>query len=163
MIEILLTEGDGTRHHTRRCGPWVQDLRVVAAAGGWDNVPDAGYRVAYALATDLLTAGHIVIADSVNPLPITRRSWLDAAAQAGAPAINVEIVCSDSAVHRSRVEERTSDLTGLVVPTWDEVQRREYEPWTAPVLRVDSARGVEQAVREVTTAIIAAVRCRGTR
>ena len=104
----------------------------------------------------------MVIADSVNPLPITRRSWLDAAAQAGAPAINVEIVCSDSAVHRSRVEERTSDLTGLVVPTWDEVQRREYEPWTAPVLRVDSARGVEQAVREVTTAIIAAVRCRGT-
>ena len=136
---------------------------IVAAAGGWDNAPDAGYRVAYAVAADLLNAGHVVIADSVNPLPITRRSWRDVAAQAGVPAIDVEIVCSDSAVHRSRVQERTSDLTGLVVPTWGEVQRREYEPWTTPVLAVDSARGVEQAVREVTAAIVAAVRCRGAR
>ena len=42
MIEILLTEGDGTRHHTRRCGPWVQDLRVVAAAGGVGNGTASG-------------------------------------------------------------------------------------------------------------------------
>ena len=81
----------------------------------------------------------------------------DIAAHAGVPVINVEIVCTDIAVHRSRVEERASDLTGLVVPTWEQVQRREYEPWTTPVLRVDSARGVEQSVREVAATIVAAL------
>lgn len=130
---------------------------IVAAAGGWDSAPDAGYRVAYALAADLLRAGHVVIADSVNPLKITRRSWLDVAADADVPAIDVEIVCSDIDLHRRRVEERGSDLTGLVVPTWEQVQSRDYEPWTTPVLRVDSAPGSENAVREVEAAIVAAV------
>lgn len=136
---------------------------VVAAAGGWDSAPDAGYRVAYALAADLLGAGHLVIADSVNPLQISRRSWMDVAAGADVPVVNVEIVCSDVDLHRRRVEERTSDLNGLVVPTWGEVQRREYESWTTPVLRVDCARGAETAVREIAAAIAAVVRCRGAR
>lgn len=38
-------------------------------------VGEAGYRVGYAVAEDNLRLGQIVIADSVNPLNITRDSW----------------------------------------------------------------------------------------
>ena len=126
---------------------------IVAAAGGWDSAPDAGYRVGYGLAADLLRAGHVVIADSVNPIEITRKSWAGVAAAARARCIDVEIVCSDVELHRSRVEERASDIEGLVVPTWEQVQNREYEPWNTPVLRVDSAPGSEAAVKEVLAAL----------
>lgn len=126
---------------------------IVAAAGGWDCVPDAGYRVAYGLAADLLRAGHVVIADSLNPLQITRSSWANVANSARAVAIDVEVVCSDVELHRSRVETRKSDLTGLTVPTWAQVQSREYEPWETPVLRVDSAWGAEKAAEDITAAI----------
>ncbi len=44
---------------------------LVEAAGGWDQAPDAGYRVGHAFARDLQGAGHSVIADSVSPLSIT--------------------------------------------------------------------------------------------
>lgn len=126
---------------------------IVAAVGGWDNCPDAGYRVAYALAADFLRAGHVVIADSVNPLSMTRQAWAEVAATAGAVCLDVELVCSDVALHRTRVEARTSDLDGLVVPTWEQVASREYQPWDSPVLRVDTAVGSERAVEEITAAI----------
>jgi hypothetical protein len=35
----------------------------------------AGYRIAYALAADNLRIGHTVIADSVNPIFLTRAAW----------------------------------------------------------------------------------------
>src|SRR5687767_10395238 len=38
-------------------------------------IHDTGYRAAYAVAEDNLGAGLTVIADSVNPLPITREAW----------------------------------------------------------------------------------------
>ena len=47
------------------------------------TLDDAGYRVAYAVAEDNLRLGHVVVADSVNPLPITREGWLDVARRAG--------------------------------------------------------------------------------
>lgn len=129
---------------------------LVAAAGGWDNAHDAGYQVAYSVASDLLRAGHDVVADSVNPLGVTRRAWADVAGAADAVAINVEVICSDTDLHRERVERRTSDLDGLVVPTWEQVLSRRYEPWATPVLRVDTASGADAAVDD----IVAAVRAR---
>lgn len=126
---------------------------IVSAAGGWDNAPDAGYRVAYRLATDLLRAGHSVIADSVNPFQLTRRAWADVADDSGARSVNVEVVCTDIDVHRGRVGERTSDLDGLVVPSWAEVQRRQYEPWDGADLRVDTASGPDGPIRQILTAM----------
>ena len=39
------------------------------------TVEEEGYRVAYAVAEDNLRLGRIVIADCVNPWPLTRRAW----------------------------------------------------------------------------------------
>lgn len=125
---------------------------IVDRAGGWDAVPEAGYRVAYAMASDFLSAGHDVVADSVNPLGITRQAWAEVARTARAALIEVEVICSDRKVHRSRVEARASDIEGLRVPTWQQVQDRTYERWDREVLRVDTAAGVDPAAAAIVAA-----------
>ncbi len=122
---------------------------LIDRAGGWAAVPDAGYRVAYAVASDFLSAGHDVVADSVNPLAITRQAWAETARAARAILIEVEVICSDSELHRRRVEARSSDIDGLAVPTWQQVGERTYEPWNHPVLRVDTAAGTDRATATI--------------
>lgn len=56
---------------------------IVGLAGGWDKAPEAGYRVAYAIALDFLSAGHDVVADSVNPIAVTSKAWYETARAAG--------------------------------------------------------------------------------
>jgi predicted kinase len=108
---------------------------------------DRGYRVGYAVAVDNLNVGRTVIADSVNPLPITRNAWRDVGEQTSAGALEIEIVCSNADEHRHRVETRTTDVRGLRLPTWAEVVEREYQQWDRGVLVVDTALlTIEQSV-----------------
>ena len=100
---------------------------------------DSGYRVAYALAEDNLRLGRSVIADSVNPIALTRDAWREVAVQADAKAIEIEVVCSVPAEHRRRVEARLSDIPGLRLPSWHDVLAREYEPWDSADLVIDTA------------------------
>ena len=53
--------------------------------------------------------------------------------------IEVEVICSDSQQHRERVEKRTSDISGLKLPTWEEVMSREYERWEGEHIAIDTA------------------------
>jgi predicted kinase len=118
-----------------------------APAGPMD---DAGYRVAYAVAADNLRLGRTVIADSVNPLSLTRAAWRAVADDVPVAAVEIEVVCSDAAEHRRRVETRVSDLAGFTPPTWDEVIARVYEPWDREHVVIDTARvSVEQNVHTV--------------
>lgn len=108
---------------------------------------DAGYAVAYALARDNLSVGLTVVADGVNPIALTRRAFEDVAAAAGATLLRVEVVCSDAAEHRRRVETRRADLDGHRLPTWDDVLARPYEPWDCADLVLDSSQlAIEDAV-----------------
>ncbi len=66
----------------------------------------AGYLTAYSIAADNLAIGHTVIADSVNPLKITRDTYRSVAISAKVPLTEVEIICSDVVEHRRRVESR---------------------------------------------------------
>ncbi|HMD39725.1 MAG TPA: AAA family ATPase [Candidatus Acidoferrum sp.] len=109
---------------------------------------EAGYRVAYAIAEDNLRIGRIVVADSVNPLPITRDAWIEVAQRTQVCAIEIEVKCSDSEEHRRRVVERTGDISGLRLPTWQEVVSREYHPWHREHIVIDTAgRTVDQNVK----------------
>ena len=116
-------------------------------------IDDAGYRVAYAVAEDNLRIGRTVIADSVNPLHLTRKAWAAVADRARVKAIEIEVTCSDVNEHRRRVETRTTDIPGLKLPAWEEVIGREYHRWDGEHLVVDTAdRTVEQnvaAIRQV--------------
>jgi hypothetical protein len=47
----------------------------------------------------------------------TFEAWREAAGRAGAPWTEIEVVCSDAAEHRRRVETRRSDIAGRAHPT----------------------------------------------
>ena len=121
-----------------------------ALRNGGREVRDEGYRVAYAIAEDNLRLGQIVVADSVNPWPITRNAWRSIADRARVPALEVEIVCSDVDEHKRRVEARQPDLTGHTLPTWQQDLARDYHAWDRDRLVIDTALlTVEQAARAV--------------
>jgi predicted kinase len=125
-----------------------QTLRSSGTMAG--DVGPAGYMVAYALAEANLRLGHVVVADSVNPLLITRQAWRDVAAAAGASIVEIEIVCSDREEHRRRVETRSIDVAGLAAPSWEQVLKRDYALWDRPHLVADTAhRSPEDALAEL--------------
>jgi predicted kinase len=123
---------------------------------GTAPIDDAGYRVGYAVAEDNLRLGRTVIADSVNPWPVTRDGWLDVAKRAGVAAIEIEIVCSDPREHRRRVEARSPDIPGFTLPTWQDVVDRDYRPWLRERIVIDTL-GVssEQCVEKLLVHIAA--------
>ena len=131
-----------------------QALRDYRA--GRHSLDDAGYRVAYMVAADNLSIGRMVIADSVNPLPVTRDAWVAVAKRTKTPVVEVEVICSDPEEHRRRTENRVSDIPGLRLPTWQETVSREYHRWDREHLVVDTAqRSVEQSVQMLREAIAA--------
>ncbi len=78
-----------------------------------------GYLIAQAVVTGCLAVGTPVVVDAVSPGAEARAGWRTAAAAAGAPVHVFEVVLDDLGEHQRRVEQRRSDLEGLVVPTWD--------------------------------------------
>ena len=122
------------------------------------SLDDAGYRVGYAVAEDNLRLGRLVIADSVNPLPITRDAWLAVASRAKVAAAEIEVECSDDREHRRRVEQRLTDEPGLNGPTWQDVVSRDYRSWDREHFAIDTAgRTVEQCVTMLLAALPLAV------
>jgi len=127
----------------RTATPYVRVDRIEQAIVAWSPLSHplgpVGYAVAYVLAQEQLQLGLDVIVECVNPVAVTRDGWLDIAATAGAVPIEDEVICSDEAEHRRRVETRTSDVNGLSKPTWSAVLEREYEPWNREHLVIDTA------------------------
>ena len=118
------------------------------------EVAGQGYRIAYAIAEDNLRLGRVVIADSVNPWPLTRDEWRSVGRRAGVRTLDVEIVCSDVVEHRRRVESRAADIPGLKLPVWDDVVARDYRPWDSDRLAIDTALvTVEEAAQEIRAAM----------
>jgi predicted kinase len=100
----------------------------------------AAYVVAESIAEGCLRAGTPVVVDAVNPVEEARRAWRELARRTNALLHVVEVVCSDPAEHRRRVEERRPDIDGHEIPTWQQVLDREYEPWSEERLVLDTAR-----------------------
>ena len=112
------------------------------------HVEGEGYSVGYAIAEDNLRLGLAVVADCVNPWPLTRSAWRSVADRVAVAALDVEIVCSDAGEHQRRVESRSADLIGHELPTWSQVMGRDYRAWASDRLVIDTARlDVEQSVR----------------
>jgi predicted kinase len=129
--------------------------QAIRDAGlGERSMDDAGYRVAYAVAADNLRLGRIVIADSVNPIPITRDAWRDVATRAQVRAVEMEVVCSDPGEHRRRVETRDNDIHGAPPLAWADVVARDYRVWDRHRIVIDTAlQTVDRSVAEAYDAI----------
>lgn len=125
-----------------------QAIRASGVVPG--SLDDAGYRAACAVAEDNLRLGRTVIADCVNPWPQSRDAWRDAGLRAGARVVEIEVICSDAAEHRRRVEGRSAEVPGLALPDWAAVTARDYRPWNRPRAVVDTAgRTVPACVAEI--------------
>ena len=117
-----------------------------------------GYLAARDLAQDNLQVGRIVIVDSVNPLAVTRAYWRDTAVRMAVALVEIEVVCSDQGQHRRRVESRVADIPGLVLPTWQQVLERPYEPWTTAHVIDTAERTVEASASQAEAIALGAAR-----
>ncbi len=132
----------------------IDSIEQALRDAGITEIGELGYRVAYSVAEDNLRLGHTVIADCVNPIPLTRDTWREVAARARAEAVEVEISCSDLARHRERVAKRPTDIAGLRLPTWDEIVSREYVAWDRTRIVIDTAgKTVAQSTLDLRQAI----------
>jgi len=102
------------------------------------NVEGEGYRLSYRVAKDNLQNGNDVIADSCNPIQLTREEWQEVAKSADADFINIEIICTDSSIHKQRVESRASKIPNLSLPSWQEILDREYHEWKTDRVVIDT-------------------------
>lgn len=128
----------------------IDTIEQALIRSGLTPVGPAGYLVAYDLAKDHLSSGGRVVADCVNPIEITRKAWRETAIHSAAAALEVEVICSDQKLHRARVEDRTAEIPGHILPTWEDVICLEFEPWTPAVPVVDIAKlDAESAARQV--------------
>jgi hypothetical protein len=109
-----------------------------------------GYLISYAIAKENLALGLDVIADSVNPITITRHDWRQVAKEANTAFVEIELICSDKKEHQYRVEKRVVDINGQKLPSWNDVINREYEPWNSRSMVVDtSISSVNEAVQKI--------------
>jgi predicted kinase len=123
--------------------------RISGDTLGW-----GGYEILTALADDHLALGHSVILDCVTwvrPL----RARLTRLAHARSAAFRpIEVVCSDEAVHRDRLEARRR--RGLPDVPWTRVEeaRRLYDPWDTPRLELDSTQPLDDLVRAAIAYVV---------
>lgn len=111
------------------------------------DIYDEGYQLAFRLAKDNLKQGLSVVGDSCNSVSESRNAWQQVAKELNLQFINIEVICSDKAEHQNRVETRQSSISCLTLPTWEQVEEREYHAWDCDVMRVDTAgEQVQQSI-----------------
>lgn len=121
---------------------------------GFRNVYSEGYELAYKLATDNLALGMTVVADSVNPVGITRDTWRAVGEAARVSVLEIQVVCSDLKEHQLRFETRLVDTESLAGATWNDVLARDYEPWPQAQVVIDTAGDSPEQSREKVLSLI---------
>lgn len=102
----------------------------------------AAYKVVQALAAENLKIGTSAIIDAVNPVEAARDMWRELAREQNVPLAFIEVICSDEAIHRERIEARVRGIDGMDEVTWEHVRdrQREYESWNDERLKLDSSQ-----------------------
>jgi predicted kinase len=114
-------------------------------------VEGVGYEAAQAVASDNLALGRTVVADCVNPWPLTRDAWRTVGQRVGVRVVEIEFVCSNGVEHRRRVEARHREDPRW--PSWQSVLDRDYRPWQRERLVIDTAHAaVDRAVALMVSA-----------
>ncbi|HAS45487.1 MAG TPA: kinase [Microscillaceae bacterium] len=114
------------------------------------KVEGEGYRLSYRIAQDNLQLGLNVVADSCNSIALTRNEWEAVAKVNDSFFINIEVICSSKNEHKTRAETRKSEITHLKLPTWNDIEKREYHPWDRERIIVDTAnKSVLESINEL--------------
>lgn len=123
------------------------DTGVGAQPSGY-----VGYALLTTLAERQLRLAQSVILDSVASSYELRTAWRTSAHHYGARWQVIECICSDQALHRTRLAGRRRHIPGWAELTWAEVERVQayYAQWNEPRLvldAVDDLNGnIEQAL-----------------
>jgi predicted kinase len=118
---------------------------------GW-NVGVAAYEAVRTMAESNLALGRVVVVDAVNDSEAARDTWRAATRNAKGVLIFAVLTCSDVDEHRRRLEGRSRGFSRLPEPSWAQVLRRDYAPWTCEHLDVDT---LTTSVSEVSDRICA--------
>lgn len=110
-----------------------------------------GYDLLTVLAERQLSLGQSVILDSVASTGSIRNTWRELRKKYGADWRVIECICSDIAVHRSRLEQRQRNIPGWHELQWSEVEfvQSYYALWDEERLIVDSINAVDQNILAV--------------
>ena len=149
------------RELARRTGAvWLRvdsmDHAIWTSPSAPKDLEDWTYRAAQAVAADNLALGRDVIADCVNDWQAARDDREACGARADAEVVWLEVICSDPAEHRRRVETRVSDIAGLKLPDWRAVVERDYHDWDREHPVIDTAGWTIEACVEKALAVLAA-------
>jgi len=114
---------------------------AILSAGIDDDQPTglAAYLVAEALASVVLESDQSAIIDAVNAVSPARDQWVALAARFGDAITFVEVVCSDPAALRTRLEERHRTQAHANDASWHAVEQSldEYDEWVGPSAEAD--------------------------
>jgi len=99
----------------------------------------AGYELLTVLAERQLILEQSVILDSVAAPPAIRDGWQQLAGRYKAGWRVIECLCSDEAIHRSRLRDRMRNIPDWHELEWSEVERvqKYYSPWEGERLILD--------------------------
>ncbi|MCU1597066.1 MAG: hypothetical protein JWQ47_805 [Glaciihabitans sp.] len=136
----------------------VDPIESAILSAGIDSDQPTGlaaYLVAEAIADAALANGQTIIVDAVNAVDPAREQWVNLAKKHGEQLHFIEVVCSDTELHRERLEARDRNLTHLPEPTWHAVEQslEEYADWTGPTaaiprITLDSVQRLGQTVEQ---------------
>ena len=107
-----------------------------------------GYEIMTVLAARQLELGQSAVLDSVAGRRVVRSRWKELAERHGASWCAIECVCTDTALHRSRIEGRTRAIPGWYELSWADVERsaRAFEPWDDERLVLDAVKPLQYNV-----------------
>jgi predicted kinase len=134
----------------------VDPIESAILSAGIDSDQPTGlaaYLVADSIANAALANGLSVIIDAVNAVDPAREQWLELARKHHEQIKFLEVVCTDTEVHKERLESRSRNLAHIPDPTWHAVEQSldEYSEWTGeaaavPRLTLDSVRPLGEVV-----------------
>ena len=118
------------------------------------KVEGEGYRLSYRIAQDNLNLGINVIADSCNPIELPRKEWIEVAIKTNASFVNIEAICSNISEHKKRVKNRAVNADWLKLPSWGDIENREYHSWGTDRIQIDtSGKSINESVKELLAAL----------
>jgi len=111
----------------------------------------AGYELLAILAERQLMLEQSVILDSVASTQTIRDVWKQLAQKYGADWFVVECICSDEAVHRSRLNMRERNIPGWHELEWADVEKvkQYYQPWNEDRLVLDMLSPIHENISRV--------------
>jgi predicted kinase len=119
---------------------WVEAPLLKSGFLTLDQLGWLGYELLTTLADRQLALGQSAVLDSVAVSESIRSTWRELTRRHDAGWVVIECVCSDSELHRLRLDRRERGITGWPEPDWSEVERvrATYAPWGEPRLELDA-------------------------